>query len=82
MRPNARWSDYPVGSAARALAEEFDDEYTSFLRLLTDAYGGQPKLLDQAFPVMFRLRDLYARMVQEPLPGGEVVAPVFGGSRG
>ena len=55
---------------------------SSFLRLLTDAYGGQPKLLDQAFPVMFRLRDLYARMVQEPLPGGEVVAPVFGGSRG
>lgn len=79
MLANATWGDYPDGSEARVAAQEFDEVYRGFLRLLTDAYSGQPKLLDSAFAVMFQLRDLFGRLAATPVPGrpGQMAAPVF-----
>lgn len=76
---NATWDDYPEGSGVRAVAQEFDDAYRDFLRLLTEAYSGQPKLLDGAFAVMFQLRDLFGRLATTPVPDrpGQMAAPVF-----
>jgi hypothetical protein len=64
----------------RALVDEFAGTYAGFLRTLTDAYSGTPKLLDRAFATMFDLRDLFQRIVEQPHPtlAGQHAAPVFG----
>jgi hypothetical protein len=79
VKTNARLDDYPEGSELRAAAVEFNEFYGDFLTLLTEAYTGQPNLLLEAVPYMFRIRDKLVRLIHNPIPGVEGVnaAPTF-----
>ena len=79
IKKNARLDDYPAGSELRAAAVEFNEYYADFLGLLTKAYTGQPALLLDAVPYMFRLRDKITQLIRNPIPGmdGVNAAPTF-----
>jgi hypothetical protein len=76
---NARLDDYPQGSELRNAASEFNRTYADFLAFLTTAFSGQPGLLLEAMPRMFRLRNSIARLIKNPVPGrpGVHAAPTF-----
>ncbi len=77
--PNASLDDYPEGSELRKAAREFNGTYACFLRFLTKAFTGEPELLLEAVPEMFRLRDEMSRLIRNPIPGrpGLHAAPTF-----
>jgi Ferritin-like len=74
-----RLSDYPAGSELAAAVEGFNADYVTFLALLTKAFNGAPKMLEEAIWHMFRLRDGFNRLMRNPLPGsgGLHAAPTF-----
>jgi hypothetical protein len=76
---NARLDDYPAGSELRKAAREFNETYAGFLQFLTKAFTGEPELLLEAVPQMFRLRDEMSRLMRNPIPGrpGVHAAPTF-----
>ena len=76
---NATLDDYPTGSELRKVAAEFNETYAGFLSFLTKAFTGQPELLLEAVPEMFRLRDEMSRLMRNPIPGrpGVHAAPTF-----
>jgi hypothetical protein len=76
---NARLDDYPQGSELYRAAREFNRTYADFLEFLTRAFSGQPELLLDAVPRMFRLRNSIARLIKNPVPGrpGVHAAPTF-----
>jgi hypothetical protein len=76
---NATLEDYPAGSELYRAASEFNESYAYFLAFLTRAFGGQPELLLDAVPRMFRLRDDIGRLIRNPVPGrpGVNAAPTF-----
>ncbi len=76
---NARLDDYPQGSKLHSAASEFNRTYADFLAFLTTAFSGQPRLLLEAMPRMFRLRNSIARLIKNPVPGrpGVHAAPTF-----
>jgi Ferritin-like len=76
---NARLDDYPAGSELRKAARDFNATYAGFLRFLTKAFTGEPELLLEAVPEMFRLRDEMSRLIRNPIPGrpGVHAAPTF-----
>ena len=79
LKVSAKLADYPPGSELEAAALGFNADYGDFLALLTRAFNGQPGLLLDAVPSMFRLRDAFNRLVRNPLPdsGGLHAAPTF-----
>jgi len=79
LAPDPRVEDYPPGTHVRDLVDQFRSAYADFLALLTDAFSGNPSRLDQAFAGMFRLRDLFRQIVDEPHPSREgcTATPVF-----
>ncbi|MCE7000708.1 ferritin-like protein [Saccharothrix sp. S26] len=79
VKVSARLADYPPDSQIAEVARAFNVEYWSFLGLLTEAFTGQPNLLQDAIWHMFRLRDGINRLVRNPLPGsgGLHAAPTF-----
>jgi hypothetical protein len=79
VKTNAVLDDYPEGSELRTAAVQFNQQYADFLRHLTDAYTGQPDLLIEAVPEMFRLRDGMTSLIRNPIPGadGLTAAPTF-----
>ncbi|WP_077489882.1 ferritin-like domain-containing protein [Sinomonas mesophila] len=79
VKVSAKLADYPPGSELEAAALDFNADYEAFLALLTQAFNGQPGLLLDAVPYMFRLRDAFNRLVRNPLPGsgGHHAAPTF-----
>ena len=79
VKMNARLQDYPDGSELYAAAVEFNESYADFLGVITRAYTGQPELLLEAVPGMFRLRDRMTRLIHNPIPGmaGVNAAPTF-----
>jgi hypothetical protein len=76
---NARLSDYPEDSELARAARAFNSTYRDFLAFLTRAFSGQPALLLDAVPQMFRLRDDMERLIKNPVPGrpGVHAAPTF-----
>jgi len=76
---NATLDDYPTGSELRKVAAEFNETYAGFLQFLTKAFTGEPELLLEAVPEMFRLRDEMSRLMRNPIPGrpGVHAAPTF-----
>jgi hypothetical protein len=76
---NARLRDYPEDSELAHAARAFNSTYRGFLAFLTRAFSGQPELLLDAVPQMFRLRDDIARVIKNPVPGrpGVHAAPTF-----
>jgi hypothetical protein len=79
VKVNARLADYPAGSELAGAARNFNADYAAFLALLTNAFNGQPDLLQDAVQFMFRLRDGFNQLVRNPLPGtgGLHAAPTF-----
>jgi hypothetical protein len=79
VKTNASLDDYPEGSEVYAAAAEFNQQYANFLSDLTDAFTGQPELLIEAVPEMFRLRDGMTSLIRNPIPGadGLTAAPTF-----
>lgn len=71
----AEYSDPDIHRAALA----FNQSYADFLHTLTRAYSGQPQLLLDAVPQMFRLRDKMNQLIRVPLPDkpGTNAAPTF-----
>jgi hypothetical protein len=76
---NAKLDKYPEGSEVRKAAREFNETYAGFLRFLTRAFTGEPELLLEAVPEMFRLRDEMSRLIRNPIPGrpGVHAGPTF-----
>jgi hypothetical protein len=79
VKVSARLADYPAGSELARVARDFNADYGAFLALLTEAFNGQPGLLEEAVCEMFRLRDAFNRLVCNPLPGSDGLhaAPTF-----
>jgi len=78
IKANARLADYTTPEL-RAAAVAFNNSYKEFLALLTAAYNGAPRLLLQAVPQMFKLRDQMCQLIHNPIPGmdGVNAAPTF-----
>jgi hypothetical protein len=76
---DAKLSDYVNYPELHAAAVAFNQEYFSFLGLLTRAFNGEPILLQtEAVPKMFALRNLTLQLVHAPLPGTAFhAAPTF-----
>ncbi len=79
VKTNVSVDDLPAGSELRAAAVEFNHSYRDFLALLTQAFNGEPALLLEAVPWMFRLRNKFDRLIRNPIPGsgGLNAAPTF-----
>jgi Ferritin-like len=86
IKKNARLSDYQDSPELHAAAVAFNQSYADFLAFLTRAYNGEPKLLLEAVPKMFTLRNKITQLIHNPIPGtGENAAPTFeiaGGAAG
>jgi Ferritin-like len=76
---NAKLADYPADSELYAAAHNFNEGYAGFLAFLTEAFNGQPQLLLDAVPWMFRIRDDMERLIKNPVPGrpGVHAGPTF-----
>jgi len=76
---SAKLADYPAGSELAGVARAFNADYRRFLTLVTTAFNGEPKKLEEAVWFMFRLRDGFTRLMRNPLPGsgGLNAAPTF-----
>jgi hypothetical protein len=79
FKKNAKLCDYPAGSELHMAAIAFNEGYSLFLALLTDAFNGMPELLMKAVPQMFSLRNSILRLIHNPIPGcdGLNAAPTF-----
>lgn len=79
IKTNAKMSDYPEGSALWQAARDFNADYAAYLRLLTQAFDGQPALFIDAVGAMFRIKDAMLQLMRHPLPdgSGQTAAPTF-----
>jgi len=79
FQPNLRLSDLASSPDLQAAAVDFNSAYAAFLALLTRAFTGEPCLLIEAVPEMFKLRHKIERLIHNPLPGhdGLMAAPTF-----
>lgn len=74
---NPRVADYPAGSDLRAAAEDFNARYAEYLRLLTQAFNGEPEKLIDAVGSMFRFKEWTYQLMRQPLGDGAHAAPTF-----
>ena len=78
MRANPRSADYPDGTQARALLDEFNRSYSSLLHLLERCYNGSPRLLAVATGLMYGLREQAIQLMALPSGDGTTtVGPSF-----
>jgi hypothetical protein len=79
VKTNLRMSDLPEGTEVREAALEFNKVYKQFLASLTVAFDGQPQCLIPAVGGMFRIKELAAQLIKNPIPGGDGLhaAPTF-----
>ncbi len=75
VRTNARLADFPAGLREKAAA--FNTDYATFLRSLTEAFGGAPERFPEAVGDMFRLKDGFGQLVRTPLGADETAGPTF-----
>ncbi len=78
IEKNPRLSHYH-DPELRGAAVAFNGSYADFLAMLDRAYNGEPHLLLEAVPQMFRLREKMIQLIRNPLPGKQGVnaAPTF-----
>jgi Ferritin-like len=78
IEKNPRMKDYG-DSELYAAAMAFNQSYAQFLALLTKAFKGEPQLLLDAVPQMFRLREKITQLIHNPIPRkkGVHAAPTF-----
>lgn len=74
-----RLEDHPEGSDLHGAVLELSDTYGGFLQLLTDAFTGQPQLLQPAVGEMFRIKEFALQIMRQPMPDrpGVHAAPIF-----
>ncbi|MGU7784748.1 ferritin-like domain-containing protein [Burkholderia sp. PU8-34] len=80
IRPNSKLEDYRDAPEILAHAQAFNVTYWDFLRTIERAFNGEPALLQQGIGRMFTLKDLFLRLVNNPLPGQATrlhAAPTF-----
>lgn len=79
MRANPRMADYAGQPEVHALMRRFNLDYTALLRALHGAFNGQPALLFEAVPMMYRLKYQAQALMQLPCgdASGETVGPSF-----
>lgn len=71
VKTNTRLVDLEGSEELYGAAMAFNDLYGKFLRQLTEAYNGNPALLLEAVPEMFRLRDGVLQLMHNPIPGAD-----------
>lgn len=79
MRSNPCMADYADQPEVHALMRRFNLDYTALLRALHGAFNGQPALLFEAVPMMYRLKYQAQALMQLPCgdASGETVGPSF-----
>jgi hypothetical protein len=79
FKQDAKLCDYPECSELHTAAIAFNESYSLFLALLTDAFNGMPEVLMKAVPQMFSLRNSILRLIHNPIPGSDGLnaAPTF-----
>ncbi len=77
IKDNAHSSDYPKGSKARIISDQFNHNYTLLLGSLNWAVNGKPDFFSKAMGLMFSLKLLALELVQIELAPGINAAPTF-----
>jgi hypothetical protein len=78
MVTDSKASQYPVGSRARTLVEQFNDAYTKLLNALQATFDGAPQSLNPAIGLMYELNALGGQVVETADPvTGKQAAPSF-----
>ncbi|KAA0572603.1 ferritin-like protein [Azospirillum sp. Sh1] len=78
LYPNAKTVDYPEGSRARTVSQQFNTTYTALLTSLHVTFNGQPERLRAAIGLMYELKLTADQLVAIPLPGTDyTAAPTF-----
>jgi hypothetical protein len=79
IKTNATLADYPEGELHQA-AVAFQKEYSKFLAEIEASFTGNREKLIPAVGAMFRLKELAAQLIRNPIPGnaeGLHGAPIF-----
>lgn len=81
LTADAQLGDYTEPGELRDAVLAYSATYGEFLARLTEAFTGRPGLLLPAVADMFRIRELAAQIIRNPMPGeaGVNAAPVFRG---
>jgi hypothetical protein len=75
---DSKASQYPVGSHARTLVDQFNVAYTKLLNALQETFDGAPQSLNPAIGLMFELNTLGGQIVETADPAtGKQAAPSF-----
>jgi len=78
MRPNPCSGDYPVDSPIRVAQDKFNITYCELLRMLEEAFNGEPGKLNDAIGVMFGLKAQAKNLMETPNEDGLTTAgPTF-----
>ncbi|HEY4455190.1 MAG TPA: ferritin-like protein [Pseudonocardiaceae bacterium] len=78
MRRNPRTTDHPEGSPIRLAQEEFNRTYCRLLRMLEQAFNGEPAKLKASVGMMYTLRAQAIALMQMPTEDGTSTAgPTF-----
>ena len=64
LKPNCKIADFPIGTQARTLIEQFTYSYSTLLNALHETFNGDPSRLDAAIGMMYDLRVLAAALMQ------------------
>jgi hypothetical protein len=79
IKRNPRLADHAKGSPLREAVEGFNADYRRFLKLLTQAFQGEPARLVAAVGDMFCLKERFYQIMRHPLEDGSGLhaAPTF-----
>jgi hypothetical protein len=80
VKVDAKVRDYEKSPELYAAAVRFNAAYAEFLRLITQAFQGEPAvLIEKAVPWMFSIRNKISQLIHNPIPGmtGVNAAPTF-----
>ncbi|GGA95991.1 ferritin-like domain-containing protein [Mucilaginibacter rubeus] len=68
LMANTKTIDLPVGSTARDISEQFNIAYSTLLKMLQEAFNGNPASLDDTIASMFDIQKLGKKLVALPHP--------------
>jgi hypothetical protein len=77
MRPNLKAGDLPVDSPARALADDFNRQFTTILQLLHAGFNGQPARVGDAVNLMPPLKTHAIQLLKVEIATGVHAGPTF-----
>jgi Ferritin-like len=61
---DSKASQYPAGSRARTLVDQFNSTYSNLLNALHDTFDGSPKSLERAIGLMYELNTVGGQVVE------------------